>query len=350
MAGIDEAALLRTLRRIARVLAVSLGMGGCGISADPVDDYERRIHRVLDRPWQAPDVRERAGVPSRAALRVPVDQDKADWTEFARLHLCDMGDLVGARNSGLGRVARPALVLEADIRFVHAARRCAASGETWLQPFIERRVGALPRRFHNAVFASDAWQHLMTSAQTGQSARLADGLERLVHLNERIVQFAGRSDVAADLVEDGIGVLIERELDGLQQGAGINAIANRWVWIAGALERVSAALVEDWETVCDVPGEQAQRLRRVFEQRYVAIVQLELARVAQAGLRWRAALATLIRNAPQDARALRAWYRNLALDSDASHKRLLDASREHAAAWAQVFDGCGFELGATTWT
>ena len=62
--------------------------------------------------------------PTERELRLPTPEQKINPLQFADLHRCDMGALVGERNSGLGRFAPASQRLGYEVRWLCRARGC----------------------------------------------------------------------------------------------------------------------------------------------------------------------------------------------------------------------------------
>ncbi|MEM1232269.1 MAG: DUF3080 family protein, partial [Pseudomonadota bacterium] len=155
------------------LLLLLMLLGSCGSASDPASEYVRRIARVLEQPIPTLRVDNPVPLPAIRELRQPFAGAKVDWVEFAQLHRCDIGDLLGYRNSSLGRVMSASERYRYERRWVTVAARCQAGlGEADVdtRALLERLRAAKARdsetAFWNLVFAGTAMQRWLRESQS----------------------------------------------------------------------------------------------------------------------------------------------------------------------------------------
>ncbi|MDZ7825614.1 MAG: DUF3080 family protein [Gammaproteobacteria bacterium] len=152
---------------------VLLCASGCE-PADParalLDDYRTRMGRVLEvDPGPLPEV-ELAPWPRARDRTLEVPAQRINLIEFLRLHRCDLGELVGARSSPLGRVMQPSQGLRYEIRFLRRADAClerlgaqpdAQEEATRLAGLVAAKRTALGAVIWNATLGTTHWRTAM---------------------------------------------------------------------------------------------------------------------------------------------------------------------------------------------
>ncbi|MGI9324134.1 MAG: DUF3080 family protein [Pseudomonadales bacterium] len=309
-------------------------------------EYLERLARALDVPLPALEVPLPADFPQRRDLLIELRSDSVSWLEFARLHDCDLGELTGFRNSGLGRVMTPIGRLGYELQWLRLAERCDAqlqregsSAQTLavLDPILLSKQQNLPGVFWNAVFASEAMQRWMGQSPADDSPLAARALTTL-------------ADQASGLNEhDSSIAAIDSALEALASGRRAGAAMSRWQQTRVLLQTATQLLRAQSERVCrnGTPTPQARRLKRVFRRFYGAELQPTLAaRMADDGA-WVSALAALVAvNAAVAPDAFNHWYTQT-LDPQSPNSYWLQskgAFKEHAEAWRRLAAQCGLSL------
>src|SRR5690606_34717131 len=116
------------------VLTWALSVGACRIDSPEAQltDYLTRIARVTGVVPALPAAGHLPAYPARRDLTVATPRHTIDVAEFFELHGCDMGALVGYRNSPLGRLQGASQRLGYEMEWLAAARRCGAGEKEWL--------------------------------------------------------------------------------------------------------------------------------------------------------------------------------------------------------------------------
>lgn len=124
-----------------------------------LNDYLNRLERVLevDRPAIAPLVPPR--MPPTRTLQVAIEPISIDLLEFWGFRKCGLAEVLGERNSVLGRVMVPSQHLHMDGRILQNLRRCknTLEDETLLaltEELINAKRAQWPARYWNATAAA----------------------------------------------------------------------------------------------------------------------------------------------------------------------------------------------------
>ena len=322
------------------LLPVFFWLAACSPPESNGDRYLQRLSEALDRPFiTAPT--ELLPYPPRRNLLRPVAPLNISVAEFARLHACDMGGLVGARNGSLARLALDSQRLLYELTWLQAARDCIEQGQEWLTPLLEQKTTSLPDLFWNATFASAEMSQAMgQSAAAGSHSSQADEHFRML----------------ADLIDSGLQQHLqplENHLENtLRQLTLTSRIGERrryWSTLRAQLQAASDALTGREPAVClsGLPNNRSRRLLAVFQRYYIGLWQVEFSRLLSADERWLTALARsldlLQRATPIE---FSSWY-NTTLNSremNSDWHRTRQAVADHVKAWQGLFKQCGIDV------
>lgn len=332
------------LRVLCLVLLLLLSVG-CARAVDPAEsEYLVRLARVLETSPPAPVSFQPQPFPPRRDLQLTVAAPTLDWGDFARLHRCDMGDLAGFRNSGLGRVMDALERLRYEQRWLAAAEQCLQAPEppaettrALLQRLIAEKRAMLPAVFANAVLAAQSMQRWQGAGHDSAAVSAAPYLRTLL-------------DQAAALSQQHVSVeQVDVALQGLDDSRRVATAQRQWAAARALLEGAAGLLRRHGSSVCrnGSPTPRAQRLRRVFHQFYVDQEQPHIAAVVNGDAPWVQAFAQLpgtISESPSP--QLMDWIARVlhAEDESSDWQRTRAAFVEHAQAWQTLGDQCGMDL------
>lgn len=316
---------------------LTLCLAGCAPDGSDavLADYLERVARVtgstphLESPAPGP------AYPARRMLRVEVPERSIDVGEFFDLHGCDMGALVGFRNSPLGRVQTASQRLGYEAAWLAAADRCGVDAPEWMVAVGEEKRGTLPALFWNATFAAEE----MHAALGGAGRPAGDFADLLRELNDAY------SAVLAGEFELG---RLESTLGRLRSGGWVGAARRDWSSWRRTLAAASGMLADAVPGIClnGRPTPDSRILVNVFMKFYVERIQPDMAVRMRRHEAWIDALDRLReRLGPVAPPAFDAWYDAvLAPDTLRSEwRRTRAAVVDHAEAWQGLFSHCGIE-------
>lgn len=328
MSGWIEAALLGGL----------LALAGCGSDSHQadLDDYLTRIARVTEGRAELPEAIPLPGYPPRRALVLKIPRRTIGVVQFIEVHGCDMGALVGFRNSPLGRVQAASQRLGYETALLSAAERCVPEGEDWLAELAADKRAALPALFWNATFAAREMRIALGSAAEPAGGDFADILRGLNDTFTRVQSGAFDSG------------RFEGLLARLRAGSWAGPARDDWARWRRYLDASSTLLRQSMPGIClnRQPTPAVRRLENVFRKLYVERIQPELAGRMAEQQAWVTELGRLAeRVSAVQPPAFRGWHRAvLSPDHGASEwRRTRQAVAEHVEAWQAVFAHCGIE-------
>jgi hypothetical protein len=325
--------------RLAALVLVAL-LGACSNGAPDavLDDYLTRVARVVDEPAALPPAELQPAYPQPRALAVPIPRRTIDVAEFIQLHGCDMGALVAARNSPLGRLQTPSQRLGYEAAWLAALDRCRGAAE-WTQALAADKRALLPALFWNATFAAAEMRVALGAASASGGDDLADLLHSLGDA------FAALERGAFDLSA------IETTLARLRAGSHAGPARARWAAWRRHFSAVAMLVGDAGPRLClnGQPTPRARRLQTVFTTFYVEQIQPALALDMRRDRAWIDALGRLLaRLGDTPPPAFLDWYRSTLSPTSAlsEWRRTQVAVVDHARAWQALFADCGIEPGA----
>lgn len=345
--------------RFAPLLLLGLLLAGCDPFARPeslLEEYNRRLARVLDVEARLTPVPEAPRLPRLRERSRHVEPFNASLLDFLRLYGCDLQQVVGERNSILGRVAHPLTRLDLDRRFLLAAEACL--------PTLERE--ALAERVAEAVahkreaLPDVAWNAVWSSREIEGHFARSRGALPLALDPDRLgiaVQNAALARQRLTVLLDG-GLDTELfALDSVYQHWGHDPLAGQAL-LSAVLVQVrlddATALIErrlHERPLCPRgrPTRQAENVRGVFDAVYVARVQRYLAEVQRVRRELFPALLALAKLGHGSPSRVFDAYLHAVLDESnpSGYWQAFDAAiARHTAAWQALLEQCGMRPGS----
>jgi DUF3080 family protein len=332
--------LSRIIRNFFLLLPLLCWVAACSGAESNGEQYLQRISAALDRPVITAPV-DLVQYPARRTLQRPIPPLNISVAEFARLHACDMGGILGARNGSLARLAQDSQRLLYELTWLQAAQVCVEQGQAWLQPLLEQKTTSLPDVIWNATFASAELSTAMgqSLASANDPALAGQYLRRLADQIDSALQHDSQP------LEDEF----ENTLRQLTLTARIGERRRYWSTLRAQLQAASDALSQREPPVClsGLPNDRSRRLLAVFQRYYVSLFQVEFSQLLSADERWLTALARsveLLQNsAPLE---FQTWFDNT-LNSHVSNsewQRTKQAVADHVQAWQGLFEQCGIDV------
>jgi hypothetical protein len=324
--------------RVGAALLACAWLAGCGVSGDPADGsaYLDRVGGALGQDLVPAPEPQGPAWPLRRELLVAIPRIEIDAGEFIDLHGCDMGALVGFRNSPLGRTQSASQRLGYEATWLAAVRRCGDAAPDWLRELVARKDAQLPALFWNALFAGDELRVAAGASRPESPADLAQLLRALRDHRQAIGR--GDFDVAG----------FETTLAGLGSASWIGHARRDWTGWRTRLDAVRAALDANRATICrnGRPTPRSRILANVFARFYIGGLQPRLAERMQAHEAWVRELAGFATELEEVATpAFRDWFTHVVDPATASSewRRTRHSVVEHANAWQRLFDACGLD-------
>ena len=150
---------------LAAMVCLSAMLAGCSgdLARERFDDYQSRLGRALQQDLIEPSPETAARIPRKRDLMLEQPDSRINILDFLRLFDCSLGEIIGERNSVLGKVAPASQRLFLDLAFLQEAPECImqlrAKNSGSLAEKLTKAVAAkrrhLPKAIINATLAGD---------------------------------------------------------------------------------------------------------------------------------------------------------------------------------------------------
>jgi len=146
------------------LVLVCIFLSGCDPFSRPdtmLDEYLERLSRVLEYQQTSIDVVALDRLPSIKYRRYEIEPYTVNMLQFFSLYGCELQVLAGEKNSVLGKVMKPALRLDYELRFITAAEKCieqnknGAELQDTIQQVVMYKKAQLPKVLWNAIWTND---------------------------------------------------------------------------------------------------------------------------------------------------------------------------------------------------
>lgn len=271
---------------VVTLLSLALSTGCFPGPTGWLDDYLTRLERVTGQPNPASDLRpDPLRYPDRRTRVADLDALSANRMGLVRsrtLRRCGLQDLVGDRNSALGKVMQPSRRLAYEVEFIRRVNACLPTLEgdadlatlaTELQTARDAKMEALPALIWNATLGSDEvaqgfavgegrWKRTRPRVQEAREEMATwrdafDEMMRVPELVTRAISSAGLpSQGPGSDVRDQVAAAVEGPAQALSNGAAGRLLAT--VTAAETAMRASSAMLD---AVQCAPGTSAARER-----------------------------------------------------------------------------------------
>lgn len=322
----------------------------CGCNSDAAqfrfDDYRTRLARSLklDADKHVEPVAP-ARRPRKRDMQLEPGQSQISITDFFRLYDCALGEVIGERNSILGKVAPASQRLFNDLAFLQLAPDCIAQlqarqsdelADKLVDAVITKRQ-ALASSIANATLASDEFTGLWRVPVALAAFPVNGGSETIAELHYVESQVARwlTGDFAHDPArfENALGALRHGEAGSLLAAA---VLTQSQLESAGQMVEVR----QQSRPLCfnGNPSQQGRILRRVVDQFFAGEIQIWLSRVNALRYDLLAPYEALEKHLEQ---AQTPAYRQWRLQRDTQLAWLSSAPRQHVEAILPILESCG---------
>ena len=331
------------------VVVAFVGVGGCSSADDPGELYLKRLASALGQ--SANSYLENFSnepplelFPTGDALFISRAESKLSIFNLLEVHRCELGSLVGARNSGLGRVHTPSQRFLYDLRLFAGLSACESAGDDLRQ--IETERGAeLPISAFNALFAGEEWHDFATPAAAKPVSRVDSG-----SLSRALANLFPLLSLKSANEESLRG--FEQQLSVLRFSRALGEQRRSWRLQSQVLEAATQMLLRarDENPGCrnNAPTEAGQIRRTVFTTFYAQGYQPQLALQAQPDRGWLGQVAQLVeatlkrvRHTSQGQQVARWHAQVLGPEPDQEFGRWKAAIAGHTQAWQWQLRACG---------
>jgi len=327
------------------IIVTFLMLVGCDARYKPeqvLSEYATSLSRSGYLDVSVPDPVMPKLYPSVQVRTMVLTQFDVSLLDFLSLQHCDLGLLVGERNSVLGRVMVNSQRFLYEVKITRALETCPIENQSLadkLAPIAKQKHKELPRAFINAVFNGDEAKSFFS---------FSNGF---VPMGYTAANYQSLQSALGDLLVSGQHVLTLPHIDSnaFEQDLKIMAdseYAGKLLYSLLQITRYLNAVSESIELLPpNVCGPPVTFLKQQFEYHYVKLIQPYMARLNASAYPVLSQLHQLAMVGGPLPTALANYLEQFSLqDKHSVWGRYQAASRRHAMAWSHLFQRCGLSL------
>ncbi|WP_372627567.1 DUF3080 family protein [Arsukibacterium sp.] len=271
------------------LLVVSVSLSGCSKpdSKATLTDYQQRLTRVLELDDIKVQLAPLATLPRPSELRQPLPDIRLELSEAWASRECGLDQLIGERNSSLGRVFQPSQQLHYELRLLAQLDNCLQQELTQalqqqLGEWRSQKQQSVTLALSNMLLTDDTlrkqWQGNnggLVAGDSGGFVASSGALHNLVSLAEQISQQQWQQAAVVD---------IEQSLAMLYQHNFLNKLQSSLRYSAAWFSQVNPQLLAIApESLCPNgrSTEQLKILTTVFSKFFIGEVQAHLAELSR---------------------------------------------------------------------
>ncbi|MCV2401548.1 DUF3080 domain-containing protein [Marinomonas sp. C2222] len=327
------------------ILFVVTGCDSRFKTEDVLAQYVTDLDRSKYISISVPEVSLPNGLPSKRYRQNNLSQFDIGLLDFLSLQQCDVGHVVGQKNSILGKVMPNSQRFLYELDIIKAIESCEikdADLSRKLDTVVNQKRQELPIAFANALFDSAEGEaffslsngFLPMNYSSGSDLELLAALDRFIGLG-KVLQSA--PNINGNTFENDLKTLMDSEYAG--------RLLYSLVRITQYLNQVSNALDATDTEVCGTP---LNYLRQQFKQHYVEVIQPYMGRIHTSAYGVLPRLNELIEMG-NFSNSFREYLEIFLMNSEVGIWRQYQlASQKHARAWTRVFETCSVRIASNT--
>ncbi len=347
------------------VLTWMLALTGCGQGNDPevmLTDYVERVESVTevsvlgDGGYRA----ELLLYPDRRDRRLPLADVRIGMLDFLVLIQCGLQEIVGERNSALGKVMPVSQQLIYEHRLLVSARQCRqqleANGtkvfelQEKLDDVVSIKSAELPKAYWNATFGSPEFEQMFSLSASPLRVDAASNPNAELELSLRHLADLGAGLGSASLQLESKSLEAQYKVLSSRRMAGevLGAIDLLRFHLDAAARAIETRLAERPVCYNKRTTPKARILDTLFRKFYVGEVQPYLAQVHRQARAWLTLINRLAHaQQAQMTPAFAAYFEaQLSMEAEAAlWSRYERALARHTEAWQRVLSQCGLMPG-----
>lgn len=308
-----------------------------------LSQYVVDLNRSAFLSFSSPDSLVPSGLPSARYRQQTLTQFDIGLLDFLSLQQCEVGAVVGKKNSILGKVMPDSQRFLYELDIIRAVESCDIKNDTLaaeLLGVVNKKREELPKALGNAIFngaEAEAFFSLSNgflplNYSTSEQQTLLDALNRLVMIAENLQELPSLN---AATFEGDLKVLMDSEYAG--------RLLYSLVQVTQYLTQVTTYISSLDQTVCGAPMDY---LKQQFDVHYVKQIQPYMGRINQGAYLVLPLLNRLVSATQPLTTEMEKFVSQLSLIDDKSEwRRYQGASQAHASQWSRLFKECALSLG-----
>lgn len=309
------------------------------------DAFHQRLSTLLKLPEKRIETpKPEAQYPRKRDLAVPVERTSLSLLQGLSLSYCEVGQLIAENNSSLGRLKDGFNKYYADLKMVSALKACIDHPESSdiqnkLETALAQKESQLDASLANAFAYDEAFRKALSVGSSPLQRIHVTEYNYAVNALERFTRILERWNYSKE--PDALDEM-SKMLGRLTRSNYLPGLFRTMLDYSHKLDHITAQLpnlTKAGGCLSDPKPERAMKMRNLFNEVYIKVMQKDLAELIEQHQRLLTTLDTLQSIAPQP--SLKKYIQELTSLS----KKLTDSSVEFVRPWQKFFDECEFTPG-----
>lgn len=341
-------------------LCLVLLLSGCSEPPEGfLHDYSYRVGNAIEQPFDLGFTTKLPSYPAKRLRSLEVEPIREGLLDVLDLRRCGLMELIGERNSSLGKLALPSQRLIYETRFLPPLRACISrlaaeqNPDEETQSLLQRlrhietiKQTNYPRVVSNALFNSDEIsQHFAMGGQPLSTTHSLASLQMALEHQQYLADMARQAHWDSP---NWIGNL-EKDYAAFYRSRFGTDWLYSLVLLTQTLDQTAAAIETRLarRPVCfnKTPTPQARIIRNVFQRYYAGELQPWMSVVDRNGRLWRQHWLDLLEHLPTTEAVQDYFNQVLAATPGSLWQSYIDARDRHTHAWQQLLSQCGMMPG-----
>jgi len=319
-----------------------------------LENYLWRLSNVLELDVPASTLSTLTPLPRTRDRRLSVSAFEIGLLDFLSVQGCSLGELVGYRNSSLGRVMPDSQRLVYEIDFVDSVDRCVPRLDPQsdvelihqLSTVRDRKYAEIGIHFWNAIFAGPEFGQLFSASAALPNPDQVDQTPAALAASQQLLALLSHSDPRAAPALALDRAQLESALAQLSAGGAGGQLRQRIAVLQDTLVRATLMLNQatDARAICPMqrPTERGRTLRNVFDLFFAGDIQPYAVPIFNHGVLLLDALTALReRGAVSPPPAMQGfWQQALGTDKSSEFGRFKRVWQGHIKAWQDALGAC----------
>ncbi|GAA0785904.1 DUF3080 family protein [Marinobacterium sediminicola] len=341
------------------LLLLIIVLSGCSdqVHEDKLRDYAYRVGNAIDSDYQLNFSLLPPPFPPKRERSLPVDEIHEGLLDVLDFRRCGLMELIGERNTSLGKLALPSQRLIYETRFLPRIRQCILDLEqiedkdedtlallNRLNRIEESKRINYPLVISNAIFNSDEIsQHFALKAKPLNQLALDNfnGLMQAFEPFQHLATLSERDDWdEPNWIQD-----LENSYETFYRSEFGADWLHSLLMLTQTLEQTAQAIEARLERrpICfnRKPTPQAEIIRNVFQRYYAGQLQPWMSIVDRTGQQWRSQWLKLVNQLPTTAPTAEYFVQLFGKQPESAWQTYLQARNRHTRAWQKLLGQCG---------
>ena len=314
-----------------------------------LEEYGHRLMNVLDKPTIDFQHADTPSLPGVRELSQNTTTFKISLLEAISFRTCGLDQLIGEKNSSLGKVYTPSQRFIYEASFIQAATQClnvyppADKKYQLLHPIVEKKKQEIHLHFQNMMLTDKGLYHLwfsgMNEIQPGKEA----GADRSLWVDSMMFFIEQSKAIEKGKIQHISIHTIEQQISNMSHSAFLPSLMTSLRKSAHILHQINQSLIQHQEIAYCRKGQKPRKhqlyLQNVFRKFYIGQVQPYLAQLDRLSYMTHPYIEAVYLQAgiPEP---FQDYVQNIFIHPDSHERKLRQEAKKHVTWWQGFFQSC----------